>query len=54
MNSPYKGKFKVTQQYKGQAHDGLDLVGLTNKNIYSTVDGIVERAYWENASNKKQ
>ena len=54
MNSPYKGKFKVTQEYKGTAHDGLDLVGLTDKNIYSTVDGIVERAYWENSANKNQ
>ena len=54
MNSPYKGKFKVTQQYKGSAHDGLDLVGLSDKNIYSTVDGTVERAGWENSANMKQ
>ena len=54
MNSPYKGKFKVTQQFKGNIHDGLDLVGLDSKNIYSTVDGVVERAGWENAFNKKQ
>lgn len=54
MNSPYKKKFKVTQQFKGQAHDGLDLVGLFDKTIYSTVDGVVERAGWENSANKKQ
>ncbi len=54
MNSPYKGKFKVTQEYKGSTHDGLDLVGLSDKTIYSTVDGTVERAGWENSSNKKQ
>lgn len=54
MNSPYKGKFKVTQEYKGFAHDGLDLVGITDKNIYSTVDGVVERAGWENGSAKTQ
>ena len=54
MNSPYKGKFKVTQQFKGNIHDGLDLVGLDSKNIYSTVDGVVERAGWENIFNKKQ
>jgi murein DD-endopeptidase MepM/ murein hydrolase activator NlpD len=54
MNSPYKKKFKVTQQFKGQAHDGLDLVGLSDKTIYSTVDGTVERAGWENSKNQKQ
>lgn len=54
MNSPYKGKFKVTQEYKGTTHDGLDLVGLDNKNIYSTINGVVEYAGWENPSNRKQ
>lgn len=54
MNSPYKNKFKVTQIYKGSLHDGLDLVGLSDKKIYSTIDGTVERAGWENASNKRQ
>lgn len=54
MNSPYKSKFKVTQIFKGAAHDGLDLVGIDSKNVHSTVDGVVEKADWENASNKKQ
>lgn len=54
MNSPYKGKFKVTQQFKGIKHDGLDLVGLDSKEIYSTVDGTVEVAGWENRLNTKQ
>ena len=54
MNSPYKGKFRVSQQYKGSVHDGLDLVGEDNKNIYSTVDGIVEYAGWESALNHKK
>lgn len=54
MNSPYKNKFKVTQIYKGSTHDGLDLVGLSDKKIYSTIDGTVERAGWENSANKKQ
>lgn len=44
MKSPYKGKFKVTQAFKGEKHRGIDLVGLTSKNIYSTVSGIVEAA----------
>lgn len=54
MNSPYKGKFRVSQQYKGSTHDGLDLVGVDSKNIYSTVDGIVEYAGWESALNHKK
>lgn len=54
MNSPFKGKFKVTQEYKGSAHDGLDIVGLDSKNVYSTINGVVERAGWENALNHKQ
>lgn len=54
MNSPYKKKFRVSQTFKGIAHDGLDLVGLDSKEIYSTVNGVVERAGWENPENKKQ
>ncbi len=44
MKSPYKGKFKVTQIFKGENHKGLDLVGLDSKNIYSPVSGVVEAA----------
>ena len=47
MVSPYKSKFKVSQIYKGANHKGLDLVGLDDKNIYSTVDGVVEVAGWD-------
>ena len=54
MLAPYKGKFRVSQQYKGTAHDGLDIVGVDSKNIYSTIDGVVEKAGWENALNHKQ
>lgn len=61
MNCPYKGKFKVTspQGYRTlngrrEYHDGLDLVGLDSKTIYSTVSGVVEVASWENSKNKKQ
>lgn len=54
MNSPFNGKFKVTQQFKGKTHDGLDLVGLDSKEIHSTTDGTVEKAGWENVLNKKQ
>ena len=54
MNSPYNGKFRVSQIYKGVAHDGLDLVGIDSKEIHSTVNGTVEVAGWENPSNHSQ
>lgn len=44
LKSPYKGSFKVSQIFKGTAHKGLDLVGLDDKTIYSTVTGTVEAA----------
>ncbi|MBQ9354749.1 MAG: peptidoglycan DD-metalloendopeptidase family protein [Clostridia bacterium] len=53
MNSPYMGKFRVSQQFKS-THDGLDLVGIDSKEIHSTINGIVERAGWENPANQKQ
>jgi murein DD-endopeptidase MepM/ murein hydrolase activator NlpD len=53
MNSPYNGEFKVTQTFKTN-HDGLDLVGLHDKEVHSTVNGVVELAGWENAGNKSQ
>ena len=54
MNSPYNGRFRVSQQFKGTAHDGLDLVGVDSKIIHSTVNGVVEKAGWENPLNHKQ
>ncbi|MDE6036622.1 MAG: M23 family metallopeptidase [Ruminococcus sp.] len=54
MNSPYMGKFQVTQEFRGQAHDGLDLVGLDSKEIHSTVNGTVHYAGWENSANHSQ
>lgn len=53
MNSPYMGKFAVTQGYSA-GHTGLDLVGLDSKEIHSTVDGVVDHAGWENSNNHKQ
>lgn len=44
MNSPYNGKFRVSQQFKGTAHQGLDLVGVDSKTIHATVAGTVEIA----------
>lgn len=54
MNSPYNGKFQVTQEFKGADHDGLDLVGLDSKEIHSTVNGEVVYAAWENSKNHNQ
>ncbi|MDE6670784.1 MAG: M23 family metallopeptidase [Ruminococcus sp.] len=54
MNSPYMGKFQVTQEFKGRFHDGLDLVGIDSKEIHSTVNGIVHYAGWENPANHFQ
>lgn len=54
MNSPYNGNFKVTQEYKGSTHDGLDLVGIDSKEIHSTINGVVEFAGWENSNNHSQ
>ena len=51
---PFTGKFKVTCVYLAQGnlwrngyHQGIDLVGITNKNVYSICNGIVERAGWD-------
>lgn len=54
MNSPYMGRFRVTQQYKGDSHDGLDLTGIDSKEIHATVSGRVIYSGWENASNHGQ
>lgn len=54
MNSPYMGKFRVSQQYKGDAHDGLDLVGIDSKEIHSTINGEVVFAGWENSADHSQ
>lgn len=48
MNSPFCGKFRVSQQYKPGIHDGLDLVGIDSKEIHATVSGTVHYAGWEN------
>ncbi len=44
MKSPYSGKFRVSQIYKGSDHQGIDLVGVDSKNLYATVAGTVEIA----------
>lgn len=54
MNSPYCGKFKVSQQYKPGTHDGLDLVGIDSKEIHATITGKVKYAGWENSADHAQ
>lgn len=57
MNSPYMGRFTVTQGFRPPAnpkHDGLDLVGLDSKEIHATVTGVVHYAGWENVNNRSQ
>ena len=54
MNSPFCGKFRVSQQYKPGTHDGLDLVGIGSKEVHATVSGTVHYAGWENANNHAQ
>ena len=51
---PFTGDFKVTCIYgkKGTAwksgvHQGIDLVGITNKKVYSICNGVVERAGYD-------
>lgn len=53
MNSPYMGKFQVTQEYSND-HDGLDMVGIDSKEIHSTVNGCVVFAGWENPDDDEQ
>lgn len=54
MNSPYTGKFRISQTYKPGVHDGLDLVGVDSKEIHATVAGVIHYAGWENNANHSQ
>lgn len=54
MNSPYMGDFYESQRRKPGIHDGLDLVGITHKEIHCVVAGVVVYAGWENPNNTKQ
>ena len=47
MPVPYLQDFKVSQVYKANIHKGIDLVGLSDKTIVSTIDGIVEAVRWD-------
>lgn len=55
MNSPYMGKFKVTQEFKGAAvYDGLDMVGIDSKEVHAVASGTVSYAGWENSNDHSQ
>ena len=54
MNAPYNGDFYETQQYIHGKHDGLDLVGITHKDIHCVYSGVVIHAGWENENNHSQ
>lgn len=54
MNSPYQGKFYVSQGYYPSRHDGLDLVGIDSKDIHATQKGVVHFAGWQNPSDHSQ
>lgn len=54
MNSPYCGKFNITQRFKGADHDGLDLVGIDSKEIHATASGEIVFAGWENPADHAQ
>ena len=41
MRRLYAGDYKVSQIYKGPTHKGVDLVGLPDKRIFSSVKGVV-------------
>lgn len=51
MISPFRGRFRVSQIYKGAPHKGLDLVAIDDTTVYSTVNGTIIRAGWENPKN---
>lgn len=54
LGSPYGASFTVTQIYDPPNHNGIDIVGLTNKNIYATVSGVVVDSRWENDNDHSQ
>lgn len=39
--TPYKGKYKVTQPFKMGVHNGIDLVGVSDKTLYAICDGYI-------------
>lgn len=44
----------MTQQYKGSRHDGFDLVGLSDKNLYAPCDGLIDAVGWQNINDHSE
>lgn len=58
---PFEGNIKITypygvkdNNYRSGYHQGIDMVGINNNNVYSIVSGIVSYAGWENINSKNQ
>lgn len=58
---PFEGRIKITypygikdNNYSSGYHQGIDMVGLDNINVYAIGNGIVSYVGWENTSNIKQ
>lgn len=54
LGSPFDSSFKLTQTYNPPNHDGQDIIGLTNDNVYSPWNGVVVDARWENDNDHSQ
>lgn len=54
LGSPYAASFNITQIFNPPIHNGIDMVGLINKNIYATVSGVVVDSRWENDADHSQ
>lgn len=54
MNSPYEGRFYISQGYYPSRHDGLDLVGIDSKEIHATQKGVVHYAGWQDPADQSQ
>lgn len=54
LGSPYGVSFNITQIFNPPIHNGIDMVGLINKNIYATVSGVVVDSRWENDNDHSQ
>lgn len=54
LGSPYSASFTITQTYNPPNHYGIDMVCLSDKNIYSPVAGTVVDSRWENDSDHSQ
>ena len=48
LGSPYSASFSITQTYNPPNHYGIDMVGLSDKNIYTPVSGTVVDSRWQN------